>query len=71
MISLVSRGCVRLTASKGILVWGSGVVCNLHAPSLAHGVVVEIDIGALIKSVVRGLVGWRGKVVMDICEAVT
>lgn len=54
--------------SKCILGRGSSIVGNLDAPTLAHGVVVEIDIGALIKPVVRGLVGWRGKVVMDICE---
>jgi hypothetical protein len=60
----------QLTTSKCILGWRSSIVGNLDPPTLAHGVVVEIDIGALIKSVVRGLLGWWGEVVMDVCEAV-
>lgn len=60
-----------LTASKGILLWRAGVVGNLYTPALSYGVVVQVDIGALVEAVVRGLLGWRGDVVVDVCEAVT
>ena len=60
----------QLTTSKCILGWSSSIVGNLDPPTLAHGVVVDIDIGALIKPMVRGLLGWRREVVMDICKAV-
>lgn len=33
-----------LTTSKCILGWGSSIVGNLDTPTLAHGIVVEIDI---------------------------
>jgi hypothetical protein len=33
-----------LTTSKCILSWGSSIIGNLDPPTLAHGVVVEIDI---------------------------
>jgi hypothetical protein len=29
---------------------------------------VEVDIGALVKAVMRGLVGGRGEVVVDVCK---
>jgi hypothetical protein len=32
---------------------------------------VEVDIGALVKAVMRGLVGGRGEVVVDVCKAAT
>lgn len=59
----------RLTTGKGILGWSSWIVCNLYTSSLTHGVVIEVDIGALVEAVVRGLLGRRGEVVMDVCEA--
>jgi hypothetical protein len=45
----------QLTASKGILLWRAGVVGNLYAPALSYGIVVQVDIGALVEAVVRGL----------------
>lgn len=46
------------------------MVCYLDAPTLAHGIVVEIDIGALVEAVVRGVLCRRRDVVVHICEAV-
>ena len=42
-----------------------------YAATLAHGVVVEVDIGAFVESVVRGMLRRRGDVVMDICKPVS
>lgn len=39
-----------------------------YAAALAHGVVVEVDIGAFVESVMRGMLRRRGDVVMDICK---
>lgn len=63
-------GWSRLTAGESILVRCAGMVCNLYPTSLVHGVVVEIDIAALVKAVVRGLVGGRREVVVYVCKAV-
>ena len=46
------------------------MVCYLDAPTLAHGIVVEIDIGTLVEAVVRGVLCRRRDVVVHICEAV-
>lgn len=46
------------------------MVCYLYASALAHGVVVEIDIRALVEAVVRGDLGWWGDVVVHIGEAI-
>jgi hypothetical protein len=59
------------TASKGILVWCARVVCNFNATRLPYGVMVEVDIGAFVEAVVRGLLGRRGNVVVDVCKAAT
>lgn len=58
-----------LTASKSILLWCTGMIRDLYTASLAHGVVVEIDVGALVEAMMWGVLSWRGKVVVDICEA--
>lgn len=58
-----------LTTSECILSWSSGVVRDLDATTLAHGVVVQIDIRALVEPVVRGLMGRRGEIVMDVRES--
>ena len=45
------------------------MVGYLYAAALPYGIVVQVDIGALVEAVVRGLLGWRGDVVVDVCEA--
>lgn len=65
-----ARRTGRLTASKGVLVRGARVVCNFYATRLADGVVVEVDIGALVEAVVGWLLRRRGHVVVDVGEAV-
>jgi hypothetical protein len=47
------------------------VVRNLNATRLPYRIVVEVDIGAFVKAVVRGLLGRRGNVVVDVCKAAT
>lgn len=59
----------RLTASECILARCSRVVRDLYASTLAHRVVIKVDVGALIEAVMRGLVGGRREVVVDICKA--
>jgi hypothetical protein len=46
------------------------MVCYLYAARLSDGIVVEVDIGAFVEAVVRGSLGWRGNIVVDVCEAV-
>ena len=46
------------------------MVRDFYAPTLAHRVVVEVDIGALVEAMVRGDLGRRGDVVVDVCEAI-
>lgn len=65
-----ARQTGRLTASKGVLVRGAGVVRDLYATRLADGVVVEVDIGALVEAMVGWFLRRRGDVVVDVCEAV-
>lgn len=36
------------------------MVGNLDATALAHGIVVEVDIGAFVEAVMRGSLGRRG-----------
>jgi hypothetical protein len=60
---------MELTASKGILIWCASVVCYLYPAALPYGIVVEVDIGAFVEAVVRGLLVWWGDVVVDVCEA--
>lgn len=45
------------------------MVRYLYAALLLHGVVVEVDIGAFIEAVVRGLVRRRREVVVGVREA--
>lgn len=52
------------------MVGRAGRVGDLYAAALAYGIVVEVDIGAFVEAVVRGLLGWWGDVVVDVCEAV-
>jgi hypothetical protein len=59
-----------LTTGKSILVRCTGMVRYFHTPALAHGVVVEIHIGALVEAVMWGVVDGWGEVVVHICEAV-
>jgi hypothetical protein len=58
------------TAGEGILVGCASMVRYLYAPTLAHGIMVEVDIGAFVETVMRGLLGRWGDVVMDVCEAI-
>ena len=46
------------------------MVRYFHTPILAHGVVVEVHIGALVEAVVWGVVAGWGEVVVHVCEAV-
>jgi hypothetical protein len=68
LVCLLNLHCVQLTG-KGILVGCARMVCYFYAPTLAHGVVIEVDIGAFIEAMMRGILGRRGYVVMDIREA--
>jgi hypothetical protein len=47
------------------------VVRYLYATSLPYGIVVEVDIGALVETMMDWLLGGWGDVVMDVCEAIT
>lgn len=60
----------RLTTSKGILIRSTGVVRYLDAARLPNGIVVEVDIGALIEAMMRGSLGRWGDVVVNVCKAV-
>jgi hypothetical protein len=46
------------------------MVRYFYAPALAHRVVVEVDIGAFVEAMMRGVLRRRGDVVVDICEAI-
>ena len=58
-----------LTAGKGILVWCACMVGYLYPALLLHGVVVQVDIASLVEAVVRGRVGRRREVVVNVGEA--
>jgi hypothetical protein len=45
------------------------MVCYLYSAALLYRVVVEVDIGAFVEAMVRGLVGWWGEIVMNVCKA--
>lgn len=47
------------------------MVRNLYPATLLYRIMVEVDIGAFVEAVVRGRVGWWGKIVMDVREAVS
>jgi hypothetical protein len=57
------------TASKSILVRRASMIGYFDATSLPYWIVVEVDIGAFVEAVVRGLLGWWGNIVVDVCEA--
>jgi hypothetical protein len=59
-----------LTTSKGVLLRCASMVRYLYAPGLPDRIVVEVDIGAFVEAVMWGLLGRRGEVVVDVCEAV-
>lgn len=67
LVCVVHPYSVKL-ASKCILFWSTRVVCYLNATRAAYGVVVEVDIGAFVEAVVRGLLVGRGDVVVDVGE---
>jgi hypothetical protein len=67
--SLPVAGTWLLTTREGILLRRPGVVRDFDAPALLDGVVVEVDIGALVEAVVRRLVSRRGEIVVDVCKA--
>lgn len=46
------------------------MVRYFYATALAHRVVVEVDIGAFVEAMVRGGLGRRGDVVVNVCEAI-
>jgi hypothetical protein len=46
------------------------MVRYFYAPALAHRVVVEVDIGAFVEAMMRGVLRRRGDVVVNICEAI-
>jgi hypothetical protein len=58
------------TTGEGVLVGCASMVRYFYASALAHGVMVEVDIGAFVEAVMRGLLGRWGDVVMNVCEAV-
>lgn len=60
----------RLTTCKRVLIWGARMVCYFYTPGLAHGVMVEVDIRALVEAVMRGSLRGRGDVVVHVCKAV-
>lgn len=41
----------------------------LYTTTLAHGIMVEVDIRAFVEAMVRGVLGRRGQIVVDVCEA--
>jgi hypothetical protein len=44
------------------------MVRYLYSAALLYRVVVEVDIGAFVEAMVRGLVGWWGEIVMNVCK---
>lgn len=58
-----------LTPSKGVLLRRPGMVRYLYPPTLPYGVVIQIYIGRLVEAMVRGFVGGRAEVVVDVREA--
>jgi hypothetical protein len=45
------------------------MVRYLYSAALLYRVVVEVDVGAFVEAMVRGLVGWWGEIVMNVCKA--
>jgi hypothetical protein len=61
----------RLTAIKGILIWSARAVRNFES-SLSFGhILVEIDIGAFIKPMMRRFRRWWPIEVVHISKAVS
>lgn len=69
LVCLLNLDGVQLTG-KGILVGCARMVRYFYAPTLAHGIVVKVDIGAFVEAMMWGLLGRWGDVVMDVCKAV-
>ena len=57
--SLPAAGTWLLTTREGILLRRPRVVRDFNTPALLNGVVVEVDIGALVEAVVWRTVGGR------------
>lgn len=62
-------GMASLTAVKSVLVWCAGMIGYLYAAFLLHGIVVQVDIASFVEAVVRGCVGRRREVVVNVGEA--
>ena len=63
----VRRG---LTAVEGVLVWRSCCIGDLDTCSSLCGILVEVEVGAFVKAMVRWLCSRRAVEVVDIGEAV-
>jgi hypothetical protein len=58
-----------LTSVKGILFWGSGMICNLDTRAPILGVLEQIYKRAFIESVMRRFCIWRPVEIMDVSES--
>ena len=54
------------TAVDGILLGGARIVGDFEPGRLSRGIVVDVEVGALVKAVHQGSDCRLGKVVMDI-----
>lgn len=60
----------QLTSVKGVLVVGARLVGNLDATSPVVCILKQVDVGALVKSVVARMSVWRRIEVVNVSEAV-
>lgn len=67
LVRVVDADRVEL-AGEGILLWRARMVRDLDAARPPYGVVVEVDVGALVEAVVRRLLVGRGDVVVHVGE---
>jgi hypothetical protein len=54
---------------EGILIWSSRVVGDLDPRFVLRGIVVDVEIRTLIKSVMKGLGSWCSEIVMNVGKA--
>jgi hypothetical protein len=46
------------------------MIRDFYTPTLVHGIMIEVDIGAFVETVVWGFVRGWGEVVVDVRKAV-
>lgn len=66
----MSNVCDIQVAMEGVLVWGSGVIRDLELCLALSWIIEEIDIAALVESVVGWSQGGIVEVVVNVGEAI-